>query len=369
MSHRKSLMATLAELQKFSLEESGISELERMKSNIEGDYANLQEEAEQLRKDTLKGLEAGNFEVLNACRKKTERICSRLEELDDLRTKITDQIEKKTIRQRMTEFLGGSRNYRLLEIAIPSLIFLVLGLLAYDLTAGDDAGRPPLLQSHIIYLIDLGCCLVFLGEFFLRLHSSANKRYVWRNHWLDFVTSIPFPAGGQMIRFGRLARIVRLLRFIRFLRIFLLLWRGLDKFQDMLNVKLMKKTIQWSVCVTIVGAVAIYYLEGRSSAETEMGAEEIGNIPLAIWWSFTTLLTGGFGDIYNPVSVIAQVLTGIIVVSGMILIGVFTATLTSVFVGEKSVELEEISHQLEDRMDHLTRLAEANLDRGETHPE
>ena len=100
-----------------------------------------------------------------------------------------------------------------------------------------------------------------------------------------------------------------------------------------------------------------------------MGAEEIGNIPLAIWWSFTTLLTGGFGDIYNPVSVIAQVLTGIIVVSGMILIGVFTATLTSVFVGEKSVELEEISHQLEDRMDHLTRLAEANLDRGETHPE
>ena len=44
------------------------------------------------------------------------------------------------------------------------------------------------------------------------------------------------------------------------------------------------------------------------------------------------MVTGGFADIHNPTSVVGKVLTVMLVIGGMVLVGVFTATLTSVLV-------------------------------------
>ena len=43
------------------------------------------------------------------------------------------------------------------------------------------------------------------------------------------------------------------------------------------------------------------------------------------------MVTGGFGDIHNPLSSGGRLLTVLLVIAGMVLIGVFTATLTSIF--------------------------------------
>tara|TARA_B100000686_G_scaffold188271_1_gene194989 strand:- start:1085 stop:1345 length:261 start_codon:yes stop_codon:yes gene_type:complete len=79
---------------------------------------------------------------------------------------------------------------------------------------------------------------------------------------------------------------------------------------------------------------------------------------LAMWWSFTTVLTGGFGDIHNPVSIAGQVLTAVLVVTGMVFVGVFTATLTSLFVGEQSEELERLQDELGEKIDQVARRVE-----------
>ncbi|MEE3373033.1 MAG: potassium channel family protein [Planctomycetota bacterium] len=77
-----------------------------------------------------------------------------------------------------------------------------------------------------------------------------------------------------------------------------------------------------------------------------------------MWWSFTTVLTGGFGDIHNPVSVAGQVLTAVLVVTGMVFVGVFTATLTSLFVGEQSEEAGRYQDELGEKLETLTRRVE-----------
>ena len=77
------------------------------------------------------------------------------------------------------------------------------------------------------------------------------------------------------------------------------------------------------------------------------------------------MVTGGFGDIHNPESASGQVLTAVLVITGMVLIGVFTATLTSLFVGEQSEELEKLQEELSQRIDQLSEA----LERGDgPHP-
>jgi peptidoglycan hydrolase CwlO-like protein len=68
----------------------------------------------------------------------------------------------------------------------------------------------------------------------------------------------------------------------------------------------------------------------------------------SLWWSFTTLVTGGYADIHDPETGLGKILTVLLVLTGMILVGVFTATLTSVLVSDDdSLKIEEIEEQTE----------------------
>ena len=61
-------------------------------------------------------------------------------------------------------------------------------------------------------------------------------------------------------------------------------------------------------------------------------------------------------ELYNrahwrvPVSISGQIVTGILVITGMVFVGVFTATLTSLFVGEQSGEQSEELDRLRDEL-------------------
>ena len=362
MTTRHDLAGTLQELQSIKIDTLTVEQRKQIIISIDRDYEELAEKAEQLKLYTLTELDQGNPNVLAHCRKYTGRISEDMKEFDELRSTLVDSVERSLIKERMAKFMGGDKQYAVFQIVISTLIMLVLTLLVYDIVGGPDAERPNFLQGHIIFWIDAACCVIFMSEFLLRLKCADHKAYVWRHHWVDFVTSIPIPGGAQLARFGRFARLARFLRFarlLRFLRLFFLFWRGMDKFQDLFDVRLMKRTLKWAVVSTILGAILVYYLEGIPAEGTGEFGEQVKNIPLAIWWSFTTVLTGGFGDIHNPVTVSGQILTAVLIIMGMILVGVFTATLTTIFVGEQAEEIEKISLDLGHRIDHLTDTVES----------
>ena len=72
-----------------------------------------------------------------------------------------------------------------------------------------------------------------------------------------------------------------------------------------------------------------------------------------MWWSFTTVVTGGFGDIYNPITTEGRVLTVLLIITGMILAGVFTATLTTLMTGEENEEMNIMQQNLEEQFEKL----------------
>ena len=351
--------------------------LRQMQAKIHTGYTRLVARGLEEEKSANEAIENSDPSVLKRIKVRSSRLQKELEELEELDHKLENCVHRKIIRDTMISRLGSRHMLLALEVIVMTLIVVVLGLLIYDTSAGPDSERHAWLSSDSIFIIDAVCCLIFMAEFFFRLSCAESKKFVWRHHWIDFITSIPIPGEAQLARFGRVARlarfarILRLLRFLRFLRLFFLLWRGMDKLQDVIDVKLMKKTLRWAVMVTLMGALLVYRIEGTPAppapdstvaVETQPTAavEEnaVSSYPLALWWSFTTVVTGGFGDIHNPETPGGQVLTAILIVTGMVLVGVFTATLTSLFIGEQAEEIEKLQEELSQRLDQLANRIE-----------
>ena len=198
----------------------------------------------------------------------------------------------------------------------------------------------------IFWIIDVICCTIFMANFFFEHRLADSKKWYWKHNWIDFITSIPLPpvqviaASGDLgiVRLGRLLRAVRILRALRLFRIALFFWRGMDHLSSTLDVRLLKRSLLYGLLSLVFGAFIFMGLE-RMESGTGFWA--------SLWWSFTTLVTGGYADIHNPETASGKILTVFLVITGMVLVGVFTATLTSILVSdEDSVKVEELEEQV-----------------------
>ena len=360
------LKQSLAQLESISTRNLTLEDTEHLLSRTRAAMTDLSKKIDDSYKQLASDFTSSDPFSIGRARRLLSRFQTQADYLTNLEESLETHFHQKQIETRMAQRLGGPRNLRALEYGILFLIVALLGLLIYDLTAGPDNIRPWWLTSRSIFFIDAFCCVIFMSEFALRLSCAESKRFVWKHHWVDFATSIPIPGEAQLSRFGRLgrlARFARVLRLLRFARLFFFLWRGMDKLQDVMDVKMMKKTIRWSVMATLAGAFFIYQLEGHGT-EGNLATNPVSTFGKAIWWSFTTVLTGGFGDIHNPSSTSGQVLTGLLVVVGMVLVGVFTATLTTIFVGQQSETENENIDSILTRLDEFAALQDQSNDDG-----
>jgi voltage-gated potassium channel len=354
------LDSTLAKLDGVHSSTLSPSTMRQMQTHIQQRLEYLNQEATDCLNEAQESLAKADPNVLRFAKTKARLYRQEAENLGELHASLEDRIQREIIRTNMVRQLGSARRLAVAEALIFLLIMIVLGLLVYDIACGPDTVRPAVLSSENIFKIDLVCCVIFMAEFIWRLSCAESKTYVWKHHWVDFLTSIPVPGEAQLARFGRLARLARfarLLRLLRFARLFFIVWRGMDKLQDVMDVEVMKKTIRWAVVATCVGAIAIYKLEG-TIAEGPAGAgsvNSVGTLLRAGWWSFTTVLTGGFGDIHNPESLGGQFVTGVLVITGMVLVGVFTATLTSLFIGNETDELERLNDDVQRKLERIEK--------------
>ena len=126
----------------------------------------------------------------------------------------------------------------------------------------------------------------------------------------------------------------------------------MDHLGTSLNVKLLKRSLLYAVISILIGACFFMSVE-----RMESGA---GFLP-SLWWSFTTLVTGGYADIHDPQTGLGKILTVFLVITGMVLVGVFTATLTSVMVKNDDAshtiqELEDQTDIINDMKDNITNV-------------
>jgi len=336
----------------------------QLPSEILGDmHEDIVKEQEELKSKLAKleiklhrNLIKGNASFYEDARKDCRKYSKMYEDYEDYRKNIYDARQQRIVREGVTEYLGSETYVNIIEGIIMIMIVAILSVMSYDMIYLDSVADAELKMK--IFWLDTSFCMVFLAEFYLRYKFAENKRWFVRNNWIDLVTSIPIPDGGAL-RYGRslrLMRVLRVARLLRVIRIIFFFWKGFDKFTEVMDVKLMKKSFKGVIVVIVIGAYVMMVQEGERDPSVATFAQ-------SMWWSFTTVVTGGFGDIYNPATGSGRALTVLLIITGMILAGVFTATLTTLMTGEENEEFNIMQQNLEEKMMKLEKTQNKILQR------
>lgn len=208
---------------------------------------------------------------------------------------------------------------------------------------------------HYLLIMDTFICVVFLLHFFYNLKQSRDRSSYVKEHWLDFVASIPAVEVFRLARFLQVLRVIRLIKHSRHL----LLTTLKDRIQTTLATMMV-------VLVILIGAsgLSIYLIEFDLPDANIRTAED------AIWWSLVTISTVGYGD-YYPVSTAGRVVSILLILSGVSLFGVISGYIASYFITPQEKdqlavqnkriikmqqhveELDESIQSLHSKIDHL----------------
>ncbi len=207
----------------------------------------------------------------------------------------------------------------------------------------------------LINQVDNIVCLVFIGDFVANVLSTDRKWAYLKWGWIDLVSSIP---NLTILRWGRFARVFRILRILRGVRSTKAIIRFL--FQNRAKGAF-ASTMLISFVMVVFGSLAILNCETGPESNIESAGD-------ALWWSFVTITTVGYGD-YYPVTGLGRVVAAVLITAGVGLFGTFTAYVASFFMepefqkqqeegATQNADTEQILQELHAIQERLARLEE-----------
>jgi voltage-gated potassium channel len=213
----------------------------------------------------------------------------------------------------------------------------------------NSATTPQLAAAAVTvnWIIWIGFCGEYLVKLFLAPSRPAYIRQAWFNLAI-IILSPPFvvPDSLQAARSLRAVRIVRLMRLVR---AFAVAGMGLRLLRGLLRHHRFQYVLLVAFAVVGLGAIAIYVVESGSNA----AVDSIGD---ALWWAVVTATTVGYGDV-SPVTAEGRLIAVVLMITGIGVIGVFTATVASLFfeqeAGTDTARLEARLSRVEDKLDRL----------------
>ncbi len=234
----------------------------------------------------------------------------------------------------------------LLVLALVFLVVLVLPLVVPDL--------PRLVRTALV-VANIAIWGVFAADYIARLALARDRWLFVRRHIPDLVVVVV-----PMLRPLRAFRLVRLLR---------VAWLG--GAAGLLSRR-GRRTVQARTTTYVVVAVLVLVVVCATLIlDTERGAEgaNIRNFGDALWWAATTVTTVGYGDRF-PVTAEGRVVAVLLMLGGIALLGVLTASLAAWFVrsfssvtGAVEAETEAVTVGLAQITERLERIEATLADR------
>ena len=205
-------------------------------------------------------------------------------------------------------------------------------------------------MNEMLEAIDFFVCLIFLGDFFVRLWRAPSKPAFLKWGWIDFVSSIPML---DLLRVGRVVRVVRLIRILRAFRSSKNLLRFLILERQGTSIVAVA-----SVAFVLVILAAITVLQFETLPESN-----IKNAGDAFWWAFATITTVGYGDKF-PITTEGRIIACVLMSVGVGLFGTLTGFVATLLVrpgaAEEKAEIGELATEVRKLREQVASL-EAKL--------
>jgi voltage-gated potassium channel len=194
--------------------------------------------------------------------------------------------------------------------------------------------------------IDYVLWAVFAAEYGIKLYLAPNRRRFVAHHIPDLIIVLV-----PMLRPLRVLRSVRLLRLLRLALLGGFAAKGVREARSILR----HRGLNWVLLIVLVlnliaAAVVLEFERGNPEAN-------IDSYPDALWWAVTTITTVGYGDRF-PMSPAGRGVAVVLMVAGIAMFGVITATIAAYFV-EQTAE-EDVAGRLDQIAKRLDRI-EARL--------
>ncbi|MBP2642393.1 MAG: Ion transport 2 domain protein [Firmicutes bacterium] len=176
-------------------------------------------------------------------------------------------------------------------------------------------------QLAIIKQTNFTIWLVFVADYIIRLLFAKNKLAFIRSNIIDLISILPFDIMFQGLR------AVRLLRVFYMFRVFIYLNRLYKRLSALFTTNSFHHVLWFTFATIFGGAIAISFIEDM----------EIGD---ALWWSFVTITTVGYGDI-SPSSLGGRLVAVFLMIVGIGFVSTLTGTISTYFIKNQTTDFQD----------------------------
>jgi voltage-gated potassium channel len=188
----------------------------------------------------------------------------------------------------------------------------------------DKAAEWPLTIAAILFLIAYATQIIARPDGFLSVACELVLYVTWAIFVVDYITRLAITENRWRWFYRHLLDLaivvlpmLRPLRLMRFLTVLALIGRNTG---NMLRGRVVIYTVGATILTVFIASLAVL--------DAENGIGDIDTFPDAVWWAFVTITTVGYGDFY-PVTLTGRITAVGLMIGGLALIGVVTATLAS----------------------------------------
>lgn len=196
----------------------------------------------------------------------------------------------------------------------------------------------------ILSYIDNIIIVIFSIDYFARFYLAKNKKEFVLHNIIDLIAIIPFSSIFQGIR------ILRFIKIIRLLRVIVLLFKVKKHANNFIRTNNFHYVIWITLITLVIGTFGIHFAEGLT----------LGN---AVWWSFVTITTVGYGDI-SPASPIGRLIAGFLMLIGIGFLSMLTSTIATFFLkkSSKASYKNEVIESIKSNLDNFDDLSKEDIE-------
>lgn len=206
------------------------------------------------------------------------------------------------------------------------------------------------------YYIENIIRLIFIGDYIGRLALSENKLQFLKENIIDLVSIVSLRMYLKCFKLAKLTLIIPSYMVIKLCKIIMVIVY-IVKFKIKVKDEIRKNKFNFllviSVIIIVIGAVIISTIEGISLED-------------ALWWSFVTFTTVGYGDIILKTN-LGRIFAVILMIVGIGVIGVITTNITLYIVNsgrrkESDNYKGHIIEQIKEKLDNYEDLTDEDID-------